>query len=359
MRLSIFKKDLKDIVREKTFISTVLLQIFMVAFYTVAIFGIIVIFNPGGSSGSDIPLKIIYENEYPGDLVRLVKENRGFELREVKEFSPEDIQDEISGEEVVWIYKRDLDFDYDFVRIFIDSGDFEASFHMSESKKMLEEYEVIKREERTDLRDYPVTEVMGGRDPDDFTIRRLIFEFTYLIMIPILFFLPIYLSGTLLIDNTTEEFKKKTIGVLLSTPFSLSNIMLQKIAAALLLSVIQIGAWILVITSRGIDINYPIKLFAILVLINLTMLLAAALVSVYFRERVNAQTIFSLLFIIIIVTKGYVFNPLNVIIKLSIHEISRIFMFSYLVFWAALIGILLGLLLIMLKNMKKTGIDNT
>jgi hypothetical protein len=359
MRLPILKKDLRDIVREKTFISTVLLQIFMVGFYTVAIFGIIVIFNPGGSSSSEIPLKIIYENEYPSDLVGLVRQNRDFELREVKEFNPENIQDEISGEEVVWIYKRDLDFDYDFVRIFIDSGDFEASFHMSESKKILEEYEVLKRQERTDLRDYPVTEVLGGRDPDDFTIRRLIFEFTYLIMIPILFFLPIYLSGTLLIDNTTEEFKKKTIGVLLSTPFSLSNIMLQKTAAALLLSVIQIGAWILVITSRGIDINYPSQLFMILVLINITMLLVAALVSVYFRERVNAQTIFSLLFIIIIVTKGYVFNPLNVIIKLSIHELPGIFIFGYLAFWAALISILLGLLILTLKKMKKSCIDNT
>jgi ABC-2 type transport system permease protein len=304
MNLAIFRKELRSIVRERTFVSTLLLQVFLVLFYSLAILGILVIFSPHTQHSQSLRILVISNEYVDWHFVELAQQRYQVTVGPLEGYRDYDLAVEFIMKDpaLLYVYTRD--------------ESFRTTYMISELKKTLLKYD-------EDLKPQMIIKVTdlvdkSGLDLNRLTVAGLVFEFTNLLLIPLLLFLPIYLSGVLYIDLITEETARKTLALLRSAPVSLHSIISQKILAALAVSLAQILAWILILEVRHIHVNNVTSILAIIVLLNIAVLYVAALTTIAFRTRAISQTVFSVFVIIALVTKGFAYNPLNTVTRLAV-----------------------------------------
>jgi ABC-type Na+ efflux pump permease subunit len=333
MSLAVFKKEMRSIVKERTFATTLLLQLFLILFYTLAILGIYVIMNPHG---------------YYGKIDALVVEN---------EYLDRDFVSMLDGFEVTYGDKGSIE-EYDVVLEFTDTGPvilyvytdgrgFRASYIISELKDALIKYE--DSVQSTELGILTSSDIDASVNRDRLTISSLVFEFRYFLLVPLLMFLPIYLAAVLFIDIFTEEIAKKTLMVMRTGPISMAGIIFQKMLAALLLSMVQIVAWIVVLGWRGITVRNPLSIIFLLFLANIAVILFACLVSLYFGKRSVSQVVLSFVVIVLLVTKSFSFNTLNIVTKLAVIDVPFSALAVHALGLVVVICVLAGMVSIVVK----------
>ncbi|MCF7862018.1 ABC transporter permease [Candidatus Woesearchaeota archaeon] len=300
--MKIIKKELMDILQEKSFVSTLFMQLFLIAFYTFAIMGILAVFSPTGHS---ISLQVI-SNQDLTDLKEILSEN--------------------SRIRPYYTTTEDMAFDNHDAVLYIEKGSTtEMKLHVlsprstyitSEIKKSLQQYESLLRK-KSGLPALEINTILRENDINRLASVSITYEFTYLVIIPLLIFLPIYLSGVLFIDLLTEEQKRKTLDILRTAPVSYLSIITQKVTAALIISFLQILAWVLLVTTRGIHISNIPLLLLFAFIFNILLVLLAALITVIFKDRVNSHILYTIIYVIIVLTKDLPINPLSIITKLA------------------------------------------
>jgi ABC-type Na+ efflux pump permease subunit len=119
------------------------------------------------------------------------------------------------------------------------------------------------------------------------------FSFTYTVLVPILLFLPAFISGSITSDIITEGFKRGTIELLRAAPLTDVHVIDGKLLAMCSLAPIQAAAWLLLVSANGVAVqNIP----ALLVLVTgVTLVVGAigALVAMRYRDRSKSQFIYS------------------------------------------------------------------
>jgi len=324
MRLPVFRKEIRSIIRERTFISTILLQFFLIAFYWLAIIGIFVVMNPNNNFGQIQAL--VSDNEFVDDGFLSLMDNFNVTRGDLRFAQSFDVAIEFTSSDPAIIY------------VYTKGQNFRSTYIIAEFKKVMRAYQEDHQSSKAKIVTVNQLLASSGQNIDRVTLNSLIFEFKYLLMFPLLMFLPIYLSGVLFIDIFTEEHAKKTMTLLKVAPISMRSIVYQKILAALVLSTLQIIAWITLLTLRNIDVENKLPVILILVLTNILVLFISALIASVSRTRTTSQLIFSLFVIMLLVTKGFRFNPLNMVTKLAIIDVSFVsIIFSVIGLVAAII----------------------
>jgi len=308
MNLAVFKKEIGDLINERTFLSTILLQVFLIVFYSIAILGLLVIFNPQTQTTRNIDILIVDNEHIDMDFTRLLQKYRTT-VGDIRDYADYDLIIEFRSREPIIMYV------YTFER------SFKTAFALTELKKVLLTYE-----EDVKAEIYPIVRVnpilrKTGLDQNTLTVTSLIFEFKYFLLVPLLLFLPIYLSGVLFIDLFTEEISKKTLSILLVAPIKIGNVIFQKILAALVLSFAQIIAWIAILEFRNIPINNVGTVLLLLLFTNISVLLLSAIIATTFRTRALSQMAFSFAMIVLLVSKSYAYNPLNIVTRLAVIDV--------------------------------------
>lgn len=314
----IFTKEIRNIIKERTFASVFFMQLFMIIFYSVALFGLFIIFSPGsGDAGI-----LVVENEYTNyELVSILRESFDVDLGNMQ--SGYDAVIEFTDTEPV------------IADIYADEEGFKTAYIVTELQKAFSELEDKLRDEN--VKGYISISGLVKKDITRINLIGMAFEFKHLILVPLLFFLPIYLSGVLFIDIFTEELSRKTLNILMVAPLKLKNIVNQKMAASIAVSFFQIIIWMFLFEARGIDIDNKLPVLFLLFLLNIIVLLISAIIALNFRSRGFSHTIFSFFVVFLLVTKDLAFNPIGVITRLAIID----FNFYYLLLpWLAVIFLL-------------------
>ena len=73
------------------------------------------------------------------------------------------------------------------------------------------------------------------------------FGFTYTVLLPLLLFLPAFISGSIAVDSITEEIEQGTLELLRVSPLSLGEIVDGKAAAMAGLAPLQAALWLLLL----------------------------------------------------------------------------------------------------------------
>lgn len=305
--MRIFRKEMMSIIKEKTFISTLLMQVFLIAFYSLALFGVIILIAPQmGTRNVDL---LVVQNQYLDNRIAEHFHDRiSVTYGDSSELKRHQAAIEFRSKDPYIIY------------LYTQEEGFASARIVSELKKVFDSYEESIQEQHGITRIKPIVEA-SGMDVNRIKIMNIIYEFKYLMLVPLLLFLPIYLSGVLFIDLFTEELASKTLAILLVTPMTFSRIVYEKIAASFVISISQILIWVALLEFRGINILNKPMIFVLVVLLNLNVLLFTAVISISLKKRAICQTIFSFLMIILLVTKGFHMNPLNIITKLAVIDI--------------------------------------
>jgi len=120
------------------------------------------------------------------------------------------------------------------------------------------------------------------------------FTFTYTVLIPVLVFLPVFISGSLVVDSITEEIDEGTFELLRVAPVTLGEIVDGKALAAVAIAPGQALLWLLLLRVNGTPVaNVPSILVLMTALTTLVVALAIA-ISALAPDRRAAQFLYSI-----------------------------------------------------------------
>jgi ABC-type Na+ efflux pump permease subunit len=120
------------------------------------------------------------------------------------------------------------------------------------------------------------------------------FGFAYTVLVPLLVFLPVFISGAVVVDSLTEEIERGTIELLRVTPASLTEIVDGKAGVLAALAPLQVLLWIVLLEFNDIAISNAVALLAFASALAVLAASFAAGLALVVPVRQRAQLTYSL-----------------------------------------------------------------
>jgi ABC-type Na+ efflux pump permease subunit len=323
---TVAKKEFKELMREKTFILAIVIQLFIASFSTFLVIGLTSFYDPSMLQNTDIEgssVAVVGTSE--DELYRILQQSN------VRTYLYNDFQAAYTD-----FYERSVDAiivtplghpegtELLNVDIYLPKSEVKATVVSLQLKEPLEKYEQSVRDIRTQR--------LPGYSPVEFNIIKrglrttsTFFEFIYVALLPLLIFTPAFISGGLIIDFITEEYERKTMDMLLVSPASMLEIVTGKALLATLIVPLQSLAWMLLLSMNRISIENSLQILLLVTIIAMILVLSSTIIAVLLRERGVAQLLYSLILIFLFMS-SYLFtnSPLNLVTRLSIQSIGAL-----------------------------------
>ena len=283
--LAIVKKELRSVRKDKTIMIAIFIQLFIASFSSVILVGLLAFYDPE-SIGLNATLSTrvgVIGDEPSSPLVRFLKDRN---LKVTTFSSPLDAENafqagtidvamsipEYSGSGVV------------DMQLFLPESESLSTMILMILKGPMKRYENYLRERQG----------VQVRYADIIGLPPTTYEFRYSFIIPILMFFPAFVAGSMVIDSISEELENHTLETLWAAPVSLRMIFGAKIAAALLLAVVQCALWLMLLRFNGIHMQNPGLILLLAAVIAAIIAVGSALISTYFKDRERSQFTYSL-----------------------------------------------------------------
>ncbi|MDP2216954.1 MAG: ABC transporter permease [Methanolobus sp.] len=354
---SIAKKEVGELMREKTFMLSVLIQLFIASFSTFLVIGLTSFYDPtimGDIEMQGISVAVVGTEE--NELYKLLQESK-INTRLYSDLTPAygDFYEHKVDAIVIAPPGPPEGTDILNVDIYLPKSEIKATLISLQLKEPLEKFEQHVRDIRTQR--------LPGYSPLEININKrgiktssTYFEFIFVALLPLLVFTPAFISGGLVIDFITEEFERKTMELLLVTPASMLEIVSGKVLVAVAIVPLQALAWMLLLSMNGISIMNFFTILLVVTLIGLILVLTSSIISAIFRERGVAQLLYSMVLIFLFMA-SYLFtnSPLNLVTRLSIDSIGA----SESALWVGLYTLVaLALCMLTVATVKNTYKNN-
>lgn len=314
-RLIIAKKEMKSLLNEKTLILAIIIQLLIASFSSLLVIGLASFFDPSALDRYDVDrakVGIVGEGEL----------NRFIEKSQVRQYYYKNLEsaiDDFNNNRIdaVLVIPDAGSISSDVIRIviYLPKSDLRATLVTLQLKKPLEEFEAFVRDVRSPRIGFEPVRLYVDDIPKK---TSTYFEFIYGILIPLLVFTPVFISGGMIIDMLTEEFERKTMDLLFVSPISFSEILDGKMLTAVMIVPMQASLWLMLVSLNRVAV-YNIGIIMLLIsTIAVIVVLIGAIIAVKYRERVISQYIYSLILILLFLV-AYLFpgSPLNLVTRLS------------------------------------------
>ncbi len=278
-------KDVKSALKERTFISIVLLQLFVAGLASVITIGMLVLYNPTFLTANQAKVGLVGDAPVLAGVLK--PEKRYNRLDEA-------FEDFYAGKIDAIVYLPRENTSENFITIYLPKEEVVAIAATSYLREKLMDYEAKLRSMNGIPGKIPIRiyspEMKEIEEPNGISSS---FKFIYMVLIPLLVITTALSAGGLFIDLISEEVESRTAHVLLSTPLRPWEIVVGKVAAALALSAFLTPVWLVLLMINGIDIARP-ELVLALTLSMSTLFVAVACFSSLSGDRERAQLVFSL-----------------------------------------------------------------
>lgn len=307
--LAIAGKEARDILRERTILVSLVVQLFVAGFSTFLSVGLTGLYDPesveafprmevgyAGPGGFDA-----YLDDAPNiRLVHLGAEEalqrfRDGRLGAVVEEVPLDPDDGGQGVRIVTVLLPD--------------GTIQGTLLLTQLKGMLHDYEHDLRVDRQERLQQEVLEAPQARSG-----RGASFAFTYGTLLPLLVLTPVFLSGAIAGDSFVHEVQTRTLLILRSTPTSGPAILAGKLLVPILLAPAQVALWVGLLELNGIHVpGLPLVLLLATIMAVLMAGVGIALASLI-RHEGQVQATYALVVLLLsVVALLLPHDPLNLI----------------------------------------------
>lgn len=311
----IAKKEMGSLLHEKTLILAIIVQLLIASFSSLLVIGLASFFDPsalGKYDGKRANVGFVGE----GELERFIEKSQ------IRPYYYNDLGSAISDfsgnkiDAVVLIPTQGSDGkELIQIVIYLPKSDIKGTFVTLQLKKSLEEYEAYVRDIRSPRIGFEPIRLYVDSIPRKTSVY---FEFIYGILIPLLVFTPVFISGGLIIDMFTEEFERKTMDLLLVSPVSFSEISNGKMLTAIIIVPLQAFIWLMLVRLNGVAVYNVGIILLLITIIAVIIVLIGAIVAVRYKNRLISQYIYSLILILLFLA-GYLFadSPFNLVTRLS------------------------------------------
>ncbi|WP_436934657.1 ABC transporter permease [Halovenus marina] len=295
VKTTIALRDLSALSREKTIVLAILIQLFIAAFSSFLVVGLTSLYDPSAIESGNTGLDIGISGEYQDRLEAAAEEAGG-----VSTVAFEDANTALAafddGEVAAVLDSSRIETD-DGSRVDITATvpaeDLRTTVIIVQIRSILTELE---RTERTDRADYLDFQPRPLPDEDG---SSPFFGFTYTILLPLLLFLPPFISGSVVVDALTEEIERGTLELLRVAPVSMTDIVDGKSIAMILLAPLQAVLWLFLLQINGITIDNILWLLLFVTAIATITTVVGVLLGLITRRRRKAQLLYSMLVILL------------------------------------------------------------
>ncbi|HLO27986.1 MAG TPA: ABC transporter permease [Anaerolineales bacterium] len=281
--LAVVKKELGSVLRDRTILIAILLQLFIASFSSGLLLGMLSLYDADTiirDSGSWIKIGVVEAADTPLDTILTQRGLTVIPFGTLTQAESAFYEGKVSA---IVDTPRDAN-GITEVKLYLPDSDTVSSLIRMVVQEPLKQYENYVRAQKgvevhyTDLQGEPSTS----------------FEFVYSVLLPMLMFFPAFVAGSLSIDSLTEEFENNTMQTLLSAPLTVNGMVSAKIASVLILSSLQCGAWLVLLKLNGVAIQNTGWIFLLALIVSGITSTSAALGAVLLKDRERSQFIYAL-----------------------------------------------------------------
>ncbi len=280
---AIVKKELRSVTRDKTIMIAVFIQLFIASFSSVILVGLLAFYDPESIGlNARITTNVGVIGDAGSPMVRFLRERN---LKVTTFSSPLDAENAFQAGTInVAMFIPEESSGVVDMQLFLPESESLSTMILMILKEPMKRYENY-------LRDKNGVQV---RYADIKGLPPATYEFRYSFLIPILMFFPAFVAGSMVIDSISEELENHTLETLWAAPVSLNLILGAKIAAALLLAVVQCALWLTLLRFNGVHMQNPGLILLLAAVIAAIIAVGSALISAYFKDRERSQFTYSL-----------------------------------------------------------------
>lgn len=309
-RLRIAGRELSSLRREKTIVLAVLIQLFVAAFSSFLVVGLVSLYDPGAVS-DDVVVEFAVTGDAREELAAVARGDG----RSIREFEDPTIARGAfrQGSVHAVLDARRDDSGRVHVTAVVPEGSLQTTLIVVQVKDVLSAFE---RQERAGL-SHRLDRTPVPSPPE--TTASPYFGFTYTVLIPLLSFLPVFISGSVAVDSLVEEIERGTAELLRVAPVSPTAIVDGKLLATGILAPLQAGAWLALLSANGTAIANPWAIVAFVAASTTVVVALAAVVALAFPDRSRAQFGYSMGVILLFgASQLLAQSPANAIARLAI-----------------------------------------
>ena len=292
-RFAIGLRDLGALKREKTIVLALLIQLFVAAFSSFLVVGLTSLYDPG--SVDDAQVAVGVTGEVQDDLFAAANEQDAvtavqFDTRAeaMAAFDRGAVQAVLDGQSVDTGDGNRVE-----VVATAPSESLRTTLVVVQIRRVLSTLEDRERQTRLPFLEYVPIEPPARTDASPY------FGFTYTILVPLLLFLPPFISGSIAVDSITEELERGTLELLRVAPVSLVDVIDGKAAAAIALAPAQVLLWIGLLYGNGITVSGVVPLLVLVTAMTTVVVGLGLLLGLVTRTRQQAQLLYSTLVIVL------------------------------------------------------------
>ncbi|GAB3664915.1 ABC transporter permease [Halopiger thermotolerans] len=285
-RLALVRRELGSLRSEKTILLAIAIQLFIAAFSSFLVVGLVSLYDPGAVDG--YRTEVAVTGDGADDLVEVAARQDGLSAAR---FDAANAQRAFDRGDVAAVLRTSrTDEGQLFVHVTAPEEGLETTLLVVQLRDALEELERAERVANAEagrLTETPLSVPSAiGASP--------YVGFTYTVLLPLLCFLPVFISGSIVVDSLIEERDRGTLALLRVAPLSLTEIVDAKVAATAALAPLQAVAWMVLLAVNGTTIANPTALVALVAALALLVVGGGAIVALSAPDRRQAQLLYSI-----------------------------------------------------------------
>ena len=286
-RATIARRDLASLRSEKTIVLALLIQLFIAAFSSFLVVGLTSLYDPGSVQGGGVDVGI--SGEAREELVAAAAEVDGVNTATYDDpaTARELFQEGSLDAVLVSSYADTGDGRRIAVTATVPESGIQTTLVVVQLRSVLTGLERAERAERLQSLQFQPLELPAESDASPY------FGFTYTVLVPLLLFLPPFISGSVAVDAFTEELERGTLELLRVAPVSLTDIVDAKAGAMVLLAPVQAAAWLLLLGVNGIAVRNPVALLGMVTAVAALLVAVGLGLGLATRDRRQAQLLYS------------------------------------------------------------------
>jgi len=310
-RLTIAKRELWVLGREKTIVLALVIQLFVAGFSGFLVVGLVSLYDPGSVEGYGIEAAVT--GEASDEMLAAMDDSDALTGTEYDTTAAAfEAFDEGRAQAV---FGTSIRGDSIEVVLTAPEGSIETTLVVSESQEVLRALERQQRAERAASLEVVPLELPPDRGGNPY------FDFTYTVLLPLLVFLPVFISGSIAVDSITEEVDRGTLELLRVAPVSLTQIVDGKSLAMITIAPLQAMTWLALLSLNGVKIANGAWLFAVVTAATVVVVAFAVAVSLAAADRRAAQLLFSVGVLLLFAAASFLpGGPANVAALLAIDS---------------------------------------
>lgn len=286
-RLRLARRELASLRSEKTIVLALLIQLFVAAFSSFLVVGLVSLYDPGSTQGS-YTVDIAVSGNASDDLEAIVEQ--GDARRATVYPSRQAALDGFTNRQVDAVLHGTVGPSGQIeVEAVAPEGDFRTTLIVVQLKEALSDLE---RERRTEL-SYRLEQ--DPLDPPPRPDSNPYFGFTYTILVPMLAFLPAFISGSIASDSIAEELERGTLELLRVAPLSVPEIIDGKAIAMVGIAPAQAALWLVFLELNGTSIANPFLILLLVGSLTAVLVVIGSALAIGIGVRREAQLLYSLL----------------------------------------------------------------